>query len=218
MRKNRVCENVDKEALRGNKGQCSKVDPAIASLSDEQVLVSAQAGDEGCAAALSERLGGLTISDNGTESSPLGGTAIRVARAQGDGLELAEEIVARVYVQLLDPRYTRFDPVRGSVEQYIYGLCRNAARLARPLTAHPIDGSERMIDTGNYDDGRLSLEDQECVCWAYNAASGVVRRAFARLRRGRTLEEAARAAGVSRRSLKRQIDTHIGICRSIVLE
>lgn len=217
MQQYRVCKDVDDGALGGNDGQKSRADQIVAGLSDEQVLVRAQCGDGACTAILAERLGGLVMSDTRMDSTPLGGTAIRVARAQGGGLELAEEIVARVYAQIMDPGFARYDPARGSVEKYIYGLCRNAARLARPTTARPLDPSDRTTHRSEPLDGCLSLEDRECVCWAYNKASEVVRRAFARLRGGCTLDEAARAAGLSRRSLKRQIDAHVDWCRGIMV-
>lgn len=54
----------------------------------------------------------------------------------------AEEISHEVFIQLMGPK-SRFDPTRGSLESFLYGIARNLVRATRRLrpVAEPIEQS-----------------------------------------------------------------------------
>jgi hypothetical protein len=181
-------------------------------LSDAQVLQGAQAGDHACLMELPYRLGGLgNLDEDRCRGSLIARIAIRATRRYGGNAEMAEEVASRVYAAVLDPDIARFDPERGGVAQYIYGLALNAAKAALPSATREVSVDVPANHAG------LSIEDQDAACWAFRKAPPMVRRALARLREGQTLDQAARAAGMSRRSLKRAIDRHIDWCRGMLV-
>lgn len=202
--------DVTETQARGGPGTSSE--PLPVELSHSDILVLAQSGDPG-GLDLLPRLGGvgpMTVLPN--ESAPVARAALRAASRYGYGLEMAEEIAGALYAAILDPNIARFDPVRGSVDQYLMGLSLNAVRAALPAKAVPIPGGLAAEASGG-----LTFEEQDCVCWVCRTAPDQVRRAFGRLKGGRTLDQAAEAVGTSRRSLKRAIDGHIDHCRGMIL-
>lgn len=186
--------------------------PSSDQLSDSDLLKAAQSGETEALTWLPYRFGGLGGGDQPPDG-PVAAAARAACRRTGHlDAESVEEVVSRIYAYLLDPEIARFNPVRGTVPAYLRGLADNGAKALVARDHAPLPVSAQGAPSG------LSIEDRDCVCWAFRTAPKPVRRAFSRLRGGRTLDEAARSAGVSRRSLTRAIDAHLARCRRIMLD
>ena len=182
------------------------------SVSDTDLLVMAQAGDAMAGEILPWRIGGLGCLRGAERPGGLiGNLSSRVCRrASLFDVESQDEVAARIHAAICDPNVVRFDPHRGTVSNYLCGLALNAVKSVR--SGYQAEQLEPI------DDSRLpmSIEDRDFVCWVLRTAPIAVRRALARLYHGRTLEEAASAAGMSRRSLKRAIVCHLDQCKRIL--